>query len=147
MDKFPKLFQNHPKCHKAILDVINDFELTDIWRSCHSTQLKYTWMSHDCKIGSRIDYFLISQSLITSVEKCDISFGYKSDHSLISLCIMKSTAKRGPGFWKLNTSLLANLDVREKIRNEISVVLLDNKDLGILKVQITTKIHSNFKRK
>ena len=128
LDKFPKLLQNHPKCFKAITDIINDFELIDIWRSCHSTQLKYTWMSHDFKIGSRIDYFLISQSLITSVLKCDIDFGYKTDHSLISLFLIKSVAKRGPGFWKLNTSLLANSDNMEKIRSEINTVLLENKD-------------------
>ena len=122
-DKFPNLTQNHPKCVKVVKDIISDFELIDIWRSLNSTQLKYTWMSHDCKIGSRIDYFLVSESLVTSVVNCDISFGYKTDHSLISLSLLKSVVKRGPGFWKLNTSLLANKEDVQIIRNEINAVL------------------------
>ena len=59
LDKFPKLIQNHPKCVKVMKDMISDLELIDIWRSRHSTQLKYTWMSHDYNIGSRNDYFLV----------------------------------------------------------------------------------------
>ena len=37
--------------------MISDLELIDVWRSLHSTQLKYTWMSHDYKIGSRVALF------------------------------------------------------------------------------------------
>ena len=34
-DKFPKTFQNHPRCSKAIMEIIDDFDLLDIWRHTH----------------------------------------------------------------------------------------------------------------
>ena len=49
----------------------------------------------------------------------DIHFGYKTDHSLVSLALSRFNQNRGPGFWKLNTSLLTNTDNVVIIRNEI----------------------------
>ena len=118
LDTFPKLIQNHPKCFIVMKDMISDLELIDMWRSRHSTQLQYKWISHDYKIGRRIDFFS-SESLVTS------HFGYNTDHSLVNLSLLKSVIKRGPGFWKLNTSLLANAEDVEIIRNKINAVLLE----------------------
>ena len=69
LDKFPRLIQNHPSCYNAIHNIISDFELIDVWRQLHPSALNYTWISPDCKNGSRLDYYLISQSLIQSVKK------------------------------------------------------------------------------
>ena len=152
-DKFPKLIQNHPNSRKAIQDMISDLELIDIWRMRHPKQFRYTWMSNDSKIGSRIDYFLISESLSTSVVKCDIGFGFKSDHSLISLALVKSLAKRGPGFWKLNTSLLTDANNVEIIRKEIIKVSRENEHLNAkklweyLKFKLTQKFKQISKQK
>ena len=128
-DKYPKTFQNHPRCNKSIKEMMDDFDLFDIWRHTHPLEMKYTWMSKDMKTRSRIDFFLISQSLSSSVVSSDITCGYKSDHSLISLVLSKSISKRGPGFWKLNTSLLADTDTVKKIKEEINLILNENINL------------------
>ena len=133
VDRYPNSIQNHPNCAIALQNVLIDLELVDIWRKKNEHTQKYTWNSPDFKIGSRIDYFLISQSLISSVLKSDITFGYKTDHSLVSLVLSRFTQKRGPGFWKLNTSLLTDPQNNDSIRLEILNVLDEAKNLSSVK--------------
>ena len=146
LDKFPKLIQNHLNCYNAIQNIISDFELVDVWRHLHPAALKYTWMSHDCKSGSRLDYFLISQSFIQSVKKSEITFGYRSDHLFVSLHLTKSVIKRSPGFRKLNTALLADADVVDSIRDEIKIVLTENAGSSFSKIWEFMKfsVHCKF---
>ena len=78
------------------------------------------------KLEASLIIFWFLKVWLHQLLKCDISFGYKTDHSLIFLSLLKSVIKRGPGFWKLNTSLLANSEDVEIIRNKINAVLLLN---------------------
>ena len=80
-------------------------------------EIKYTWQSNGSQI--RIDYFLISSSLREFVNECDIKFGYRSDHSAITIEINRSVPNRGPGFLKLNSSLLMNEKIKEEIKLSI----------------------------
>ena len=43
-----------------------------------------------------------------------------SDHSLITLTLMNNSNPRGPGFWKLNASLLADAEYNDLIRKTIN---------------------------
>ena len=144
LDNFPRLIQNHLNCYNATQNIISGFELVDVWRHLHPAALKYTWISHDCKSGSRLDYFLISQSLIQSAKKSEITFGYRSDHSFASLHLTKSVIKRGPGFWKLNTTLLADADVADSIRDEIKIVLTENAGSSFSKIWEFYEIQSSL---
>ena len=54
----------------------------------------------------RLD-FLISESLISSLESCSIESRYRSDHSAIRLSLKFIEFKKGRrGLWKFNYSLL-----------------------------------------
>jgi len=59
---------------------------------------------------------LTSQGLLGSVISANILPGFKTDHSMITLNISLHSNPRGPGFWKLDTSLLANKDYIDLIR-------------------------------
>ena len=61
-------------------------------------------------------FFLISQSFLGNVTLTDILPGFKTDHSMIILKISLHSNPRGPGFWKLNTSLLADTNYIELIK-------------------------------
>jgi len=50
------------------------------------------------------------------IKSANISTGYKTDHSLIEIKIATHSNRRGPGFWKLNTSLLTEIDYVNQIR-------------------------------
>ena len=55
---------------------------------------------------SRLDFFLMSDTLMFGLEKCNIESSYRSDHSMISLSIVFNDFKKGRGLWKFNNSLL-----------------------------------------
>ena len=64
-----------------------------------------------------------------SVTSVNISAGYKTDHSLIDIKIAYHSLidikialhsnLRGPGYWKLNTSFLTDIDYVTQIRDVI----------------------------
>ena len=67
----------------------------------------FTWMQpRDKPKWSRIDYFLISESLRTKCLKSEILPSISTDHSLITLECNLQECKRGPGLWKFNNELL-----------------------------------------
>ena len=51
-----------------------------------------------------------------NIKSANISTGYKTDHSLIEIKIATPSNRRGPDFWKLNTSLLTEIDYVNQIR-------------------------------
>ena len=106
MDKCGGRENTHVRARIRICNLMDNLNVTDIWREHHSNIKNYTWKSSSKPpILCRLDYFLISKTLSARIKFSNISHGFKSDHSLISLSISPQIS-RGPGFWKLNTSLL-----------------------------------------
>ena len=68
----------------------------------------------------RLDFFLTSSSLSTTITKADILPGYKTDHSLITLHLANNKNPKGPGFWKLNTSFLLDSEYVDLIKETIT---------------------------
>ncbi|WAR01916.1 YTX2-like protein, partial [Mya arenaria] len=60
------------------------------------------------KSYSRIDYILTSKSIGNEVDSCTIEHFPLSDHDAISIKLVMETETRGPGLWKMNTSILEN---------------------------------------
>ena len=129
IDRYPNHTQYHPHC-KVEIDVMKeDFDLIDIWRERNPDKLQFTWRSHTSR--SRIDYFLISRNLLNFVEDCNIHYGFKSDHSAISLIVLKNVPQRGPGYWKLNVSILSKESNRLEIRKVIEQTIQENFEMNI----------------
>ena len=55
-------------------------------------------------------------------KRADISFGFKTDHSVISINLAIHSNQPGPGYWKLNTSFLSDNDYVNKIRMTVEGV-------------------------
>ena len=64
----------------------------------------------------------VGRHLSTYVKNTDIKPGYKTDNSLNTLSINLHVNPRGPGYWKLNTSLLSEIEYIEWIKSAIAVV-------------------------
>ena len=94
------------------------FSLVDIWRKQHQTGQQFTWQNKLGTIKCRLDKFYISSSLAKDydIESTIESYPY-SDHdiALITLTVERSSSNVGPGVWKLNTSLLNDKTVRDKV--------------------------------
>ena len=72
------------------------------------------------KFFSRLDYWLISNSLADNVCSVNIIPSIKTDHSAILVEFQGVDAKaKGPGIWKLNCSLLSDETYVEKINSLI----------------------------
>ena len=73
------------------------------------------------KIQCRLDYFVVSKDMQSSLKYVKIIPNIFSDHSAISLSIIseEKEVKRGPGFWKFNNSLLTDKDYTEMISQKV----------------------------
>ena len=73
------------------------------------------------KIQCRLDYFIVSKDIQSSLKYFKIIPNIFSDHSALSLSIIseEKEVKRGPGFWKFNNSLLTDKDYTELISQKI----------------------------
>ena len=110
------------KSQKYLDCLKQNFDFTDIWRDRNKTVRKYTWSQPSPLVRCRLDYFLIEKNMINSVINTGILPSVKSDHSIIELYININGPDRGPGFWKLNTSILNEPDYQRKIKQLIDEV-------------------------
>ena len=92
---------------REIFNLCSIHKLQDVWRRQHPSRSQFTWRNNSLKVQCRLDYWLVSKDLFSTVTSTDITNPTFSDHSAVSLVIQsKDYAKRGPGFWKINNSLL-----------------------------------------
>ncbi|KAL9961456.1 hypothetical protein ACROYT_G030398 [Oculina patagonica] len=122
-----------PRQHviNSIENIQNEFSLHDIWRIKNPNTCSFTWSKSHPFIFCRLDYWLISDKLNDLVTHVDIQASIKTDHSSIILELEDiKDSQRGPGFWKLNTSLLARPDYVEMISKELPNWLEDARDLS-----------------
>ena len=47
---------------------------------------------------------------MSNITQADILCGYKTDHSMITINTALYSNPRGPGFWKMNTSFLTDVN-------------------------------------
>lgn len=50
--------------------------------------------------------FFVSHGLFNGISNCKMQTGFQSDHSFVIFDIKLNNDKRGPGYWKFNTSFL-----------------------------------------
>jgi exonuclease III len=125
LDRYRSKADRPTKVGYQLLSIMKEFHLKDIWRSKNPDTMKYTWKrTNPILQQSRIDMFLISESLEFNVNYVDIELSFMSDHTLIALSIIHTLeTKRGPGYWKLNNDLVKNSEYCTMIES-----ILDNQD-------------------
>ena len=109
----------HKNSLEEVKGICETWDVVDIWRVLNPEEERYTWRQKNLQIQCRLDFLLISQSLINNVNTVDIVPGYKTDHSMVTMEITTNANPRGPGFWKLNTSFLSDIDYISKIEDTI----------------------------
>ena len=96
---------NNKKAHENILEIKETFSLYDPVRKSHPSQKRYTWRKKTPLKQARLDYFLISENLLSAVNKSTIDESYRSDHSVITLDISFVKFQKGKPLWKHDNSL------------------------------------------
>ena len=107
---------NNVKARDVITEYMEQAQMCDIWRDEYPQTFQFTWhRRRPYDMYARLDYMLINYALKAFVNKPKIIPSYKSNHSAVMVRFEpKGMEKRGPGFWKLNASMLRNSnDVKE----------------------------------
>ena len=97
-------------------------DLVDIWRTKYpdTKSQKSPWSQKSPRIFCRLDYWLISNNLSDFVKSTEIASAIRTDHDAISLEFGElENERKGPGFWKMNVSLL---DDEEYINNVTEMI-------------------------
>ena len=97
--------------------------LTDIWRKANPDCKRYTWRKTKPLKQSRLDYFLLSDYLVSSFEDTDILPGYRSDHSMVTLKLRFGKEMKRNTFRKFNCSLLKDKKYTDEINDKINNVI------------------------
>lgn len=120
LDRWPPRRSGSPN---SVLNCLMDkFDLVDVWREQFPNDRQYTWSNKDCSRQSRIDYWLVSRCLTRNSISVNISNTPLTDHKAIYLSIaLSSNQSSGPkaSFWKLNSSLLENNQVKQRVKELI----------------------------
>ena len=119
-DNINYINHNNPRNVRAIKKICNNLNLVDGWRVNNEDRKKFTWSQGITNKQARLDYFLVSEELLSITKNYKIGNKYRSDHSIISMEFEISKHKRGPGTWKFNNELLKNEEFVKYIKKEIN---------------------------
>ena len=110
---------NNKKAQEKVLEIMEDINIIDIWREINPELLRYTWRRTRPLQQSRLDFFLISETLIPFVKDTKIIHGYRSDHSFIAVDFKFKKEDKNSNFWKFNSSLLKETNCIREVKETI----------------------------
>ena len=76
---------NNVKAQEKVEEIIADHCLVHIWRELSLQLQRFTRRRTNPCQQSRLDFFLISENLCNTVRDTDITPGYRTDHSMLTL--------------------------------------------------------------
>ena len=97
-----------------------NLDLTVVWRDLNPDAKRYTWRRNRPEVHCRQDFFLVGLSIAGRISNADILPAYKTDHWLCKIDINYNSNPRGPGFWKLNSALLSEVDYVNTIKSTVA---------------------------
>nr|KAF6500942.1 hypothetical protein HJG59_007965 [Molossus molossus] len=114
---------------KSLNDELNQLDLIDIYRTFHRKAAEYTFFSSAHGTFSKIDHMLGHKVSLHKFKKIEIISSIFSDHNNMKLehNYNKNTQKY-LNTWRLNSMLLNNEWVTEKIKEEIKNFLETNEN-------------------
>ena len=106
---------NSVQVSKVLINIIKSLQLKDAWY-LKNNDVQYTFFRQN--YGSRLDRFYIKnlENYINEIKLIHVNF---SDHSSILMTLdIPNVPKTGTYYWKLNVSLLDNVNIKNNFKNE-----------------------------
>ena len=125
---------NRKTNNKNALNILNGFLdealMIDVWRQRNPESFQFTYYKKKPhEMYARLDYIFVNYALVNCVQKTAIVPSYKRDHSAVKVKLELDPGwKRGPGFWKLNTALIQDLEMVNKINMEIEDIKIKTRN-------------------
>ena len=136
---------------KRDIDKFNEFistcDLHDTWRLFHTDEKEFSWSVRMKQppysfIARRIDYILVTESVLNNITECNIFTITNTDHRAVDFLLKLSKVQRGPSYWKFNDSLLKDEKFTELCNKFIDDFKVENDNendqnkLELLKIKI-----------
>ena len=102
-----------------------------MWREKNCDKQGFSWRDKALKVQYRLDYILMSKSLLNISKGCVLIFAPNTDQSAVVTLVQSGELSRkpGPGFWKFNSSLLEDNEYVNGIRKCIESAKDKYKDI------------------
>ena len=116
-------------CQNTLTTIMGDWGFSDVFRLNNPDARIYTHFDKQHRTHTRLDFFLVDDNLINlPVCTSNVSHGFSSDHSYVSLTLQGNPISHGRGYWKLNNSHLSSEEFTTKVKQIINETLDDNFD-------------------
>ncbi len=125
IDKTPIDIRAQTSKSKSLNSMMVELGLVDIWRLKHPKERDYTHFSGVHKSYSRRDFFCISKQDAYKAVESHIEPAAVSDHGPVILSLRLSQ-ENPTKHWRLNVSLLNNLEIVQNIKDELENFLEHN---------------------
>ena len=132
---------------EAFNNLAIECELSDIWRIYNGQKREYSWSrkTNDTFIARRLDYILLNDNALNASMHTQLLSFPSTDHRAVTISLNITEAKRGPGYYKFNNSLLDDNKFVIEMKQLIREFLDNNLDndpiytLELLKVKMRDK--------
>lgn len=125
-DRSTGVDQSHNKSRTTIKYFLKELNLIDVWRHFKQDEIAYSCYSGVYKTFSRIDYFLISATLISKIDNCFYDAILLSDHAPCGFMYTDEVLVRDPPRWSLNQKWLLDDNFVKYIGEVIDNYFIDN---------------------
>ena len=155
IDKQGELAWKPTASRNAVVDLMDELNLIDIYWKLHPRTKSFTYESKPLKLKSGIDVILVSRPISFDVKGTEMRASIAPGHKSVFVNIeIKSEFKGGPGIWKFNNTLLEDDNYKERITFYYSQVLEkysadENKQLiwKLIKMELRSKTIKFSKQK
>ena len=101
---------HHEREVTTLKEMLAKLDIHDVWRTNHPDRKEYTWSKPTPFTARIIDYIFCDTTSLTKITNSSIEGFSHSDHKLVKVQINMNSFRRGPGYWKFNSSLLSEAD-------------------------------------
>ena len=100
------------------------------WRYRYPDRQGFTWRRKGKSLKcSRLDYFCVSEEVTQFIDKMNTNTSIHSDHAQVEMYLKMCEDSRGNGYWKLNVSLLRDVNYIDSMNKLLDIELENNLDL------------------
>ena len=94
---------NNSRSQVAFLEFMEEQYLADVWRIKNPGKFNFTWKrNRPTRVMSRLDYFIISNNLVSWNDEAYIRPGFRCGLSFLGLVLSPTNIERGRGYWIRN---------------------------------------------
>ena len=116
---------HHEREVTTLKEMLAKLDIHDVCRTNHPDRKEYTWSKPTPFTARIIDYIFCDTTSLTNITNSSIEGFSHSDHKLVKVQINMNSFRRGPGYWKFNSSLLSEADFVAEANNFIDAHLSD----------------------